>query len=153
MTSDLFGGLGGLMKGLSGLMPQDDPSVKVLTAQAALSDLHKQEEALYAEIGRQAYADNPAAYPQSEQLRLVLLNIAEAEGKLNAVQTEKRQADQEKKMAEAKTSCPGCGHQNPEGTKFCQECGGKLGEAACQNCGAPLPPATRFCGECGARQD
>ncbi len=35
-------------------MPQDDPDVKVMTANAELADLQKQETELYAEIGKQA---------------------------------------------------------------------------------------------------
>lgn len=30
MEDDLFGGLGGLMKGLSSFMPQDDPDAKLI---------------------------------------------------------------------------------------------------------------------------
>ena len=30
MANDLFGNLGGLMRGLSGFMPQDDPGVKLM---------------------------------------------------------------------------------------------------------------------------
>ena len=55
----------------------------------------------------------------------------------------------------AACTCPSCGHENPEGVKFCQECGTKLGGSAkkhCTSCGAELTPGTRFCGECGARQ-
>ena len=54
MANDFLGGLGGLMKGLSGLMPQDDPNVKILNAQAELNDLQKKETDLYAEIGKAA---------------------------------------------------------------------------------------------------
>lgn len=50
MSGDL---LGGLMKGLSGLMPQDDPDVKILQAQAKVNDLKKEENKLYAQLGRQ----------------------------------------------------------------------------------------------------
>ncbi|WP_312613342.1 hypothetical protein [Oscillibacter sp.] len=47
MANDLFGGL---MKGLSGFMPQDDPDVKLMSAQSDLSDLQQQETAIYADI-------------------------------------------------------------------------------------------------------
>ena len=50
MANDLFGGL---IKGLSGFMPQDDPDVKLMSAQSDLSDLQQQETAIYADIGRQ----------------------------------------------------------------------------------------------------
>ena len=151
MGNDLFGGLGGLMKGLSGLMPQDDPNVKLMNAQGDLDGLKKQENELYVEIGKLAYQrDGAAAWPgQAEKLNLVQMNIADAEEKLGLAKQQKSEAEQAKKTADAASCCPACGHQNPEGTRFCQECGGKLGGLVCTQCGAALSPGTRFCGECG----
>ena len=58
MANDLFGALGGslggLVKGLSSIMPQDDPAVKMMNAQTDLAELNKKEENLYAKIGRKA---------------------------------------------------------------------------------------------------
>ncbi len=42
----------------------------------------------------------------------------------------------------------GCGHENPEGAKFCSECGTPLG-AVCPACVAPVKATQKFCGECG----
>lgn len=156
MANDIFGGLGGLMKGLSGFMPQDDPNVKLMNAQSELGDLKKQEQELFAEIGRQAYTATPSAYPQSEKLKLIQLNIAEADRKLGAVNQEKQAAEAAKKAQEDAATCPSCGHMNPDGVKFCQECGGKLGAVGktfCTSCGAELAAGTRFCGECGGKQE
>jgi class 3 adenylate cyclase/tetratricopeptide (TPR) repeat protein len=44
--------------------------------------------------------------------------------------------------------CPECKFANPEGIKFCGECGAKL-ERICPNCNSPNPPKFKFCGECG----
>ena len=44
--------------------------------------------------------------------------------------------------------CPKCKFENPEGIKFCGECGSKL-EKACPNCKSSSPPNFKFCGECG----
>ena len=60
----------------------------------------------------------------------------------------------EEKEAKEKTICPECGMQNPDGVKFCQECGSRLGVSTkifCTQCGAENPPGTKFCGECGSR--
>jgi membrane protease subunit (stomatin/prohibitin family) len=152
MANDLFGGLGGLMKGLSGFMPQDDPNVIMLNAQTEVSDLKNQEEAVYTEIGRLAYAQNPDAFPaQKTKLQLIGANLSAAEAKLNAKQQEMKAAEQAKREAEARSSCPSCGAANPDGVKFCQECGTKLGaaKAFCTSCGQENPPGTRFCGNCG----
>ena len=44
--------------------------------------------------------------------------------------------------------CPSCGFENPEGTKFCGECGRSLTNR-CPGCGAENPPQFKFCRECG----
>ncbi|MEX2158463.1 MAG: protein kinase [Dehalococcoidia bacterium] len=47
-------------------------------------------------------------------------------------------------------NCPACTHENPEGVKFCGECGAALQEAApCPRCGFANPPEVKFCHECG----
>jgi len=44
--------------------------------------------------------------------------------------------------------CPKCEAENPEGMKFCGECGAKL-EKICPKCNSSNPPQFKFCGECG----
>jgi len=46
-------------------------------------------------------------------------------------------------------TCPTCNAVNPAGTRFCLECGTRLGEQ-CQSCGAARVGEAKFCGECGA---
>ncbi len=43
---------------------------------------------------------------------------------------------------------PKCRHENPEGAKFCVECGEKL-EKKCQKCGFSNSRSFKFCAECG----
>src|SRR5215831_9333864 len=45
--------------------------------------------------------------------------------------------------------CGNCGTENPEGMKFCEECGTQLGQV-CPSCGHELRPSAKFCGKCGA---
>ncbi len=52
--------------------------------------------------------------------------------------------------------CPKCGTLNPAGTKFCGDCGTKLGQSTesknmilCSNCGKEFPETAKFCPECG----
>ncbi len=45
--------------------------------------------------------------------------------------------------------CPKCQFENPDGLKFCGECGNKL-EKICPDCNFPNPPQFKFCGECGS---
>jgi class 3 adenylate cyclase/tetratricopeptide (TPR) repeat protein len=44
--------------------------------------------------------------------------------------------------------CQNCGFDNPDGMKFCGECGSKL-EAVCPKCNFISPPGFKFCGNCG----
>ena len=44
--------------------------------------------------------------------------------------------------------CASCGFENPEGMKFCEECGTKL-VRACPSCGYEVRPSAKFCGACG----
>lgn len=152
--SDLFGGLSGLIKGLSGFMPQDDPDVKLMNAQSELSDLQKQETELYAQIGKQALDEGIGRFPDLEnKLKLVQANMLEAAEKLRSAQVEKDEKEAGRQAEEQEHTCPSCGNINPDGVKFCQECGMKLGVAKCSKCGSKLVPGTRFCGECGAKQE
>ncbi len=48
--------------------------------------------------------------------------------------------------------CPKCQFDNPEGIKFCGECGAKL-ERLCPRCKSSNPPNFKFCGECGHKFD
>jgi hypothetical protein len=44
--------------------------------------------------------------------------------------------------------CAQCQFENPDGSKFCLECGSRF-QVACPECGKPLPPCAKFCNECG----
>lgn len=47
-------------------------------------------------------------------------------------------------------NCPNCQTLNPDGARFCLNCGNLLTNA-CNNCGASLPIGARFCTNCGHR--
>lgn len=161
MADNPLGGLGNLMggglgKALSGMMPEGEEK-EMMKATSEVSDLKTQEKDLLAEIGKAAYEQNPDGWPQSEKIKLIRMNLADAEKSLNQVEQQQQQAQAAQAASDAATTCPSCGFKNPEGTKFCQECGAKLEAAAgpkfCSSCGAQLEPGTRFCGSCGAAQE
>jgi class 3 adenylate cyclase len=49
----------------------------------------------------------------------------------------------------ARMRYPSCGFENPEGLKFCGDCGAPV-IAPCPTCGFANPPQFKFCGDCGA---
>ncbi len=44
--------------------------------------------------------------------------------------------------------CANCPHNNPEGARFCAQCGANLG-FACRSCGAAVVAGQKFCSGCG----
>jgi class 3 adenylate cyclase/predicted ATPase len=46
-------------------------------------------------------------------------------------------------------NCPACGHANPDGAKFCNQCAGPL-PLRCWKCGTSNAPDSKFCSECAA---
>src|SRR5215469_11304033 len=45
--------------------------------------------------------------------------------------------------------CAKCKTENPEGLKFCNECGAAF-NASCVSCGFENAPTAKFCGNCGS---
>lgn len=154
----MSGILEGIVKGLSGIMPQDDPDVKIFNAQNDLKDIAQKEEAAYARLGRQIYeSDGAERFPELKaELERLGTEKAEANQRIQAAKEEK--AARERAAAEeANRCCPNCGNYNPEGTNFCQECGTQLTaplsarKRFCANCGVEITQGNQFCGSCGAR--
>ncbi|MCB2171056.1 MAG: zinc ribbon domain-containing protein, partial [Deltaproteobacteria bacterium] len=44
--------------------------------------------------------------------------------------------------------CPNCQFENPDGMKFCGECGQEI-HPSCPHCGFTNPLNFKFCGNCG----
>lgn len=88
---------------------------------------------------------------------------AEAQAEIDRIKSEK---ELEKAAAAAPAllapdtgmlTCDACGTGNPQGTKFCCQCGAKLASPAeqeklvCPSCGIEVAAGVKFCNECGTR--
>ncbi len=155
MASNLFSGLGEAINGVvseiakSGLAPQDDLGVRMISTKSSIAELRKKENEIFSEIGRKVYHENPSEYSQSEELLHIQDEIAELEERVKGIEKEIK----EKEKGDIGNSCPNCGSENVKGMKFCQECGTKLelSETHTCSCGATVAPNMSFCGECGAK--
>lgn len=162
--------LDGLVKGISGFLPQDDPDVKILNTQTELRELSQKEEKIFARLGRAVYnTDGGESYPEIKmELEILFNNRHAVEERLQAARDEKilreKAEAEERARREAEErahNCPNCGTYNPEGTNFCQGCGTRLVTPAqapaskrfCPNCGAEVATGYRFCSDCGTKTE
>jgi len=163
----MAGFLDGLVKGLASFAPKDDPDVKMYKIQNELKEIKEKEEAIFARLGRRLYEENgKEAYPdEAVQLDALAANRAEAEANIAQMKEEKAarekaeaEARAAKEAAEAERTCPECGRVNPEGCKFCGDCGTRIPEKVevsprfCTECGEQVAAGMKFCSSCGTRQ-
>jgi hypothetical protein len=127
--------LEGLVKGLSGFLPQDDPDVKILNAQTELKDLCEKEEKIYARLGRQVYADGGGEnHPETKaELDLLATNRRAVESRLLEAKAEKEARERataasEQEAMPAPQFCSNCGATLAAGMRFCSSCGSKTTE-------------------------
>ncbi len=115
------------------------------------------------EIGEYCWARYIANIQLDPEVAKLCAAIKEDEALIAKTQAEIRSIKADKAAAPVVVEagllrCQKCGTGNPEGTKFCQECGAKLETPAptapvevttCPSCGFQNPAGTRFCQECG----
>jgi len=65
---------------------------------------------------------------------------------------ERERREREEREYQAKYTCYTCKTINSDSSRFCEQCGTKLGETPkeyCITCGTVNQPSQKFCGECG----
>ncbi|MBW1807772.1 MAG: SPFH domain-containing protein [Deltaproteobacteria bacterium] len=71
-------------------------------------------------------------------------------GAVQPGQQQQQQPQQAAAPAVAMLACPKCNTQNPQGTKFCSNCGEKFAQAAkCPKCSSDVAAGAKFCANCG----
>jgi len=148
-------GLGNLLNGLSDILPKDDPDLRILTGKAKLSDLERQSEEIYIEIGKEAIERDGDAYGnKTDSLKEILSKMADIQKDIDDARDQRQQrcGDVAKALF---NKCPKCGKINPDNAKFCADCGTRLkdepAKPVCPRCGREYPEGTKFCSECGTR--
>lgn len=154
MSNDIFGGL---MKGIGAFMPKDDPNMKLFQTHNEINDLQIREQEIYAEIGKKMYPsvkDRAEFADLAAELQFTQKKLRTVTDELHAAENLKTEQEQKEREEMQSRTCANCGTLNPEGIKFCQECGARLNlatKAKCTECGAEFPIGTRFCGGCGSQ--
>ncbi|HOO26371.1 MAG TPA: zinc ribbon domain-containing protein [Clostridiales bacterium] len=148
-----------IVKGLSELAPQDDPSVKAYRAKNELGELDEKEKELFAALGKRVYEDGGQdKYPDlAVQLEAIAANRAAIQQRILEAEEERLAKEKMEAVEEdedGRVRCPNCETYNPPTNKFCLGCGEKLDPVTyCVSCGANIAAGSLFCGECGARQN
>ena len=139
---------------------------KVADEKVAISELVRQIGAFYMAKSQEGEALHPDLDHILAEIETHNKVIAEVEAEIERLKAESEPQSQVKvdtpnipaPLANAAVgiACTSCGKINPEGTKFCSDCGAKIEipepvatTKECPSCGVVLPLATRFCGECG----
>lgn len=154
MVNDIFGGL---VKGLGAFMPKDDPNTILFQTQSELSDLENRIQEIYAEIGKKVFhsiSEKPEYSELVSELNYTKKKLESVKLELQSAQDAKVNQERIEQESLQSRTCPNCDTINPEGVKFCQECGSRLvssDKLNCPGCGAQNPSGTRFCGECGVK--
>lgn len=161
--SDFLSGLGGLIKGMQPIMGEEvqkDASMKAFLLKTDISELRDKKQSAFARIGLAVYEANQQSGRYSEftefysELEEIDRQLSKMELEMEAAQNiaeEKQRAEEQKRDA---LTCRNCGNENKPDTKFCSECGEKLGLPTmlrCAECGAQNSRDTKFCGECGTK--
>jgi RNA polymerase subunit RPABC4/transcription elongation factor Spt4 len=131
------------------MTPEEIKAKSEATAEQ-IARLEQAELASLAELGRKLL---PGLSDSSEHASLAS-SIKDMGTKLATLRREKSLLDEEYKQQLAALTCFVCKAVSPTGSRFCEECGGKLGEPPreyCKSCGTMNGPNLKFCGECGAR--
>lgn len=137
--------------------------IEVTRLNSQISDAEKRIVEKKKEIGEYCWGQYIENLQIDTEVAKMCAAIKEDEALIAKTQAEIRSIKADKAAAPVVVEagllrCQECDTANPEGTKFCQQCGAKLEiptppapveVATCPGCGFQNPVGTRFCQECG----
>lgn len=137
--------------------------LEVSKLNSQISDAEKRILVQKKAIGEYCWTQYIANIQLDPEVARMCASIKEDEALIATTQAEIRSIKAEKAAAPVVVEagmllCQECGTPNPEGTKFCQECGKELeapipavptAVVTCPACGSQNPVGTHFCQECG----
>ena len=133
-------------------MTPEELKVKSAEIDKQIIRLEQTESEFFSELGRKLL---PLVPPDSEYAPLIE-KIKEISDKTAELRQEKISIDEEYQNQLAAVTCFYCKAVSAEGSRFCEECGAKLGvppREYCKACGTTNAPNMKFCGECGNKLD
>ena len=130
---------------------------KIANIKAEIEAAEEKKHIVYAEFVELALPElknKPAFSEPVEKIEEIISKIKELSESHEAAVAEQAKAEREEKERLIKCTCVVCKTVNPDDARFCESCGGKLGELPreyCEACCTLNPPGLKFCGECGAK--
>jgi len=115
-----------------------------------ITELELAEQGLLAELGKKVLPE----LPEDSAHASLAAEIKKLGNKMAKMRKEQASLDAEYKQQLVALTCYSCKTLNPSGSRFCEECGGKLGEPPreyCKACNTMNSPNLKFCGECGVK--
>ena len=123
---------------------------------AALEEKRREALAEFGELALPALRENAEFAAPVEKIDGIEAEAGLLDEKEASLLAEQEQLEQEERERIAKLTCFSCKAVSPDGAKFCENCGAKLGEPPreyCMDCGTMNPPEMKFCGGCGRKLD
>jgi len=127
--------------------------LQVARLKGQVADAQTAQQARYASLGQEVYAEFRRGDSLSPQLASLCQDCLAGESAIVALM---RQLDAVQGTG-SREVCVACGTAMPAGAAFCVSCGQPAQAAAeqtesrpCSNCGSPVALGAKFCGSCGA---
>jgi small-conductance mechanosensitive channel len=133
--SDIFGRL---KSGAQKIAKEADRTVDVKRIEMQIGSIKKEIEAQYQILGQMTYDSNIKKEPENPEAAGIIAKVTELKQQIVVKEEEIKNIKEEKEnvkeenivsqtAAPGKKFCTNCGKENDANSKFCNDCGGKIG--------------------------